>query len=99
MPMEHSCNQGDRFDRLEAGQHIANLKLDKITDLLVAQAEANGRIESLEKSRDDHETRLRAQEACGQKTTLVLSWGERSVIFIVATLVSFWLAKHFGAHP
>ena len=69
----HQCNEGRRFDCLEQNLEAIQKTLATLTDLLVAKATTDFRVQALEVSSKDSEQRMRFIESKVSKN----DWIER----------------------
>ncbi len=69
----HQCSEGRRFDRLEQSLEAIQKTLATLTDLLVAKATTDVRMDTLEKKAIDYEQRIRTVETKVSKN----DWIER----------------------
>ena len=80
---DHTCNQSTRFDSLEEAIKGIHETLKQLTELLVAKAASDTKLDLVLKSNDDHEDRIRKLESRANAGL----WLERLVWAVVVAAV------------
>lgn len=91
---DHSCTQGPRFDVLEGSVAQVHEKLDKITDLLVANARTDEKLTALSGIVAQHTVDLKACTEFMNKNTRMTDWMDLGFkALIILGLVAFGFIK------